>query len=568
MAPVDRSGCACAAPFVGPLKAVVIPRDRRRPEPTMSIPRSVAAVIRNHVTLEVEGIDRMYLNVYQPKLQTEKQAACFFRYHRGLPVASSALMGVMTRDFLRQVDEFVARQEIPVVHFEKRQRKDDVAADYRARFTENEGVLFLGKAQEKAAVFRTESRTDAAGNKYPWIVKSTTPVNQFYFYCIDDDFGPFFLKFCTYFPYNAKLCINGHEYLKRQLAKEGIAFEALDNGIRSCADPKRMQAIADGLSADKIDALLRKWLARLPHPYTADDRAAGYRYNPSIWQAEFSLTQVLDRPQTGRIFFEEIIRENLDLGRPDQVQLIFDRRVTKRTPGRFRTRVLTDGVIPSLHVDYKSSKIKQYHKEGRALRTETTINNTRDFKINKGLNNLPALREIGFKANRRLLDVQQISHDCTIGEDAFRRVNEPIEVAGQRASALRFADPMVLALFSALLVFRLLPRGFSNRELRNHWAPLLGKTPQSITPGQMTYHLRRLRLHGLIERVPKSHRYRVTDQGWRTILFCTRCYNRCLRPGLAEIIPEQASSDSVLRRRFDQLDEAIKQNLADQRLAA
>jgi hypothetical protein len=470
----------------------------------MSIPRSVADVIRNHVTLEVEGIDRMYLNVYQPKLQTEKQAACFFRYHRGQPVASSSLMGVMTNEFLQQVDAFVKQHDIPVVQFWKGQRKDDVAAEYRARFAKPEGVLFLGKAQEKVTVFRTERRTDpVTGQKYPWIVKSATPVNQFYFYCIDEDFGPFFLKFCTYFPYNAKLCINGHEYVKRQLAKEGIDFEPLDNGILSCTDPKRLQKICDGLSAAKIDALLRKWLARLPHPYTANDRRAGYRYNLSILQAEFALTQVLDRPQTGRIFFEEIIRENLDLGRPDQVQLIFERRVTKRTPGRFRTRVLTEGVIPSLHVDYKNSKIKQYHKEGRALRTETTINNTRDFKINKGLINLPALREIGFKANRRLLDVQKLSHDCSIGEDAFRQMNEPVEVAGQRASALRFAEPLVQALFSALLMFRLLPRGFSNRELRDHWASLLGKAPQSITPGQMTYHLRRLRLHGLIERVPK-----------------------------------------------------------------
>ena len=139
----------------------------------------------------------------------------------------------------------------------------------------------------------------------------------------------------------------------------------------------------------------------MPHPYNAKDRKAGHRYHVSILQAEFSLTQVLDRPQTGRIFFEEIIRENLDLGRPDQVQLIFERRVSKRTPGRFRTRVLTEGVVPSLHVDYKNTKIKQYHKEGRALRTETTINNTRDFNINKGLMNLPALREIGFQANRR-----------------------------------------------------------------------------------------------------------------------------------------------------------------------
>jgi hypothetical protein len=184
-------------------------------------------------------------------------------------------------------------------------------------------------------------------------------VNHFYCYGIDDDFGPFFLKFGSYFPYNAKLCLNGHEYVKRQLAKEGIAFEALDNGIRSCADPQRLQELCDGLSAAKIDKFLRKWLARLPHPFTAADRRAGYRYDVSILQAEFSLTQVLDRPHSGRVFFEQVIRENLDLGRPDQVQLIFQRRVSKRTPGRFRTRVLTHGVVPTLHIDYKHSRIKQ-----------------------------------------------------------------------------------------------------------------------------------------------------------------------------------------------------------------
>jgi hypothetical protein len=477
-------------------------------------------------------------------------------------------MGVMTNDFLRRVEAFVEEERIPVVPFKKKERKDDVAAEYRARFRGSEGVLFLGKAQEKVRVFRTEKRSDAAGKKYAWIVQSTAMVNQFYWYAVDEDFGPFFLKFSTYFPYNAKLCINGHEYVKRQLAKEGIAFEPLDNGIRWCADPKRLQQICDGLSAAKIDALLRKWLAKLPHPYAAADRKAGYRYDVSILQAEFSLTQVLNRPQTGRVFFEQVIRENLDIGRPDQVQLIFERRVTKRTPGRFRTRVLTAGVVPSLHVDYKTTKIKQYHKEGRALRTETTINNTRDFAIGKRLKNLPALREIGFRANRRLLDVQRLSHDCTIGEDAFRQLNEPTTVAGQRASALRFADPLVQALFGALLVFRLLPRGFCNRELRDHWASLLGKSPQSITPGQMTYHLRRLRLHGLIERLPKSHRYRVTKQGWRTILFCTRCYNRLLRPGLAQLVPEEAVPQTDLRRRFDQLDEAIEDLLAEEKCAA
>jgi hypothetical protein len=535
----------------------------------MSLPRTVAEVIRHHVTLEVEGIDRMYLNVYQPKLQHEAGVAAFFRFHRGHTFASSALMDPISKDFIAAVEDYARQQQVPLLTFAKGQRKEDVALEYRAKFQGTEGLLFVGKAQEKTPVFRTEKRTNPrTGQKYPWIVKSTAMVNHFDFYGIDEDFGPFFLKFCTYFPYNAKLCLNGHEYVKRQLAKEGIAFEALDNGILSCADPRRLQQLCDGLSGAKIDALLRKWLARLPHPFTAQDRQAGYRYEVSILQAEFSLTQVLDRPRTGRVFFEEVIRENLDLGRPDQVQLIFGRRVTRRTPGRFRTRVLTEGVTPSLHIDYKRSRIKQYHKEGRALRTETTINDPRDFRLGKRLVNLPALRQVGFQANRRLLDVQRISHDCAVGEDAFRRLNDPVVVEGQRGSALRFADAAVQALLGALLVFRLLPRGFSNRDLRDHWAPLLGKAPEALTPGQMSYHLRRLRLHGLIERIPKTHRYRVTDGGWRTALFCTRTYNRILRPGLAQVIPAEASADPSLRRCFDQLDGEVERWLKEQKVPA
>jgi hypothetical protein len=535
----------------------------------MSLPRSVAEILQLHVTLEVESIDRMYLNVYQPSLQTDRGVAAFFRFHRGETFASSALMNPMSKAFIAAVESFVKKEQVPLITFAKGQRKDDVTQAYRDRFRGAEGIVVVGKAQEKTPVFRTEKRRNPeTGQAYPWIVRTTAMVNHYYFYGIDADFGPFFLKFCTYFPYNAKLCINGHEYVKRQLAKEGIVFEALDNGVLSCADPKRLQQLCDQLSASKINALLRKWLARVPHPFTPKDRAAGYRYDISILQAEFSLTQVLDRPQTGRVFFEEVIRENLDIGRPDHVQLIFDRRITKKTPGRFRTRVITEGVTPSLHIDYKHSRIKQYHKEGRALRTETTINDPRDFAIGKRLSHLPALRRIGFQANRRLLNVQRISQDCALGEDAFHGVNNPVEVDGQRASGLRFADTAVQALFTALLVFRLLPRGFSNRDLRNYWAPLLGKAPDDMTPGQMTYHLRRLRLHGLIGRIPGTHRYRVTRQGWRTALFCTRTFNRLLRPGLAQIVPVEVLDDSQLRRAFDELDSQVERWMQQNKVPA
>jgi hypothetical protein len=532
-------------------------------------PQNVAGVLRDHVVLELEGIDRMYLNVYVPVVQAVEGVLKFIRIHRGHPVASTAMVEPITRCFVESIERYVHDHDVSMITFQKGQRKDDIANQRRAAFTQNEGVVFVGKAQEKCTVYRTEKRRNSKTRKaYAWIVKSTALVNHYYFYCLDRDFGPFFLKFCSYFPYNAKLCLNGHEYAKRQLERKGIEYQALDNGVLSCADSKRLQAICDGLSGEKIEALLRKWLRLLPHPFTAKDREAGYRYQLSILQIELSLTQVLDWPVSGRIFFEGVIRENLDIGRPKQVQLIFERWVTKSTPGPFRTRVITDGVIPSLHIDYKGTRIKQYHKEGRALRTETTINNTRDFYIGKSLRNLPALRQIGFQANRRLLQVEHISHDCLLAEEIFQKLNQPIQIEAQRSSALRFGDPQVQALWSALLLFELLPAGFSNRNLREQLAPLLGRQPIDLTQGQMTYQLRRLRLHGVIERIPKTHRYRLTDFGLRTAWFFTRTYSHILRPGLGRILPQLSPPNGPLRHCFDNLDRAVKSWVDEANLAA
>ena len=535
----------------------------------MSLPRTVADVLKNHVTFTVESIDRMYLNVYVPRLQTPEGVAAFFRFHRGWRFASSALMDPITKRFVAKLEAYAREHQIPLLTFEKGQRKDDLARAFLAQHRGGEGVVFIGKAQEKVPVFRTERRRSPDGmSTYPWIVRSTAMVNQWYLYLWDQDFGPCFLKFSSYFPYTAKLCLNGHEWLKRQLVKEGIAFKALDNGIATCADPQRLQAICERLSAQKIDALLRKWLRRLPHPFTPNDRKAGYRYAISILQAEFSLTQVLDRPVTGRVFFEEVIRENLDLGRPDQVQLIFGRRVSRRTPGSFRTRVLTEGVVPSLHVDYRRCRIKQYHKEGQALRTETTINDSRDFGVGRALKNLPRLRQIGFTANRRLLDVQTISQDCALGQTAFDALNRPVQIDDQRAAGLRYADARVQALFSALLGFGLLPDGFRRADLQQRVAPLLGHWPADWKPGRVTYDLRRLRLHGLIERQRRTHRYRLTPLGMRSLLFYTRTYARVLRPGLAQVLPPEWTDCGALRRTFDQTLNAIDAFIADAKLAA
>jgi len=249
----------------------------------MTIARSVSDVLSRHVTWQLESLDRLYLNLYVPLLQRPEGVAWYFTKHRGYAFASSALMAPMTRDFVQSIERFAATEGVELRSFLKHERKEDVAAEYRQRLAGEEGVVLIGKAQEKASVVRTEKRRNPeTGAPYPWLVKSTAMVNHYYFYCLDRDFGPFFIKFCSYFPYTGKVCLNGHEYLKRQLAREGIAFEALDNGLLSCADPERAQRIADELGPDQIHRLIVKWLERLPYPFSAEDAAARIGYDISI----------------------------------------------------------------------------------------------------------------------------------------------------------------------------------------------------------------------------------------------------------------------------------------------
>lgn len=193
-------------------------------------------------------------------------------------------------------------------------------------------------------------------------------------------------------------------------------------------------------------------------------------------------------------------------------------------------------------------KIKQYHKEGRALRTETTINDTGDFAIGKRLTNLPALRKVGFTANRRLLGVQRLSHNPIRAAEAFTAVHQPVVTDdGNRIAGLRLGDPRAHALLQALLVFRLQPNGFRNRDIRVLLAELLGKDTEEITAGQVSYDLRRLRVHGLIERIPGSHRYQTSDRGLHHAMLITHIDTRLLHPGLAQLVDPAPPTPTALR---------------------
>jgi hypothetical protein len=512
---------------------------------------TIPELLDGHVTLEVECLDRMYLNGYIGKLATGAGLVFFMREQLDKPVPSPVVLGQISEKFRQAVKALAEQDRIPLYQFQHKERKDDLAREFRRQRPVRDAIVFIGVAQEKAQAFNGRK----VNGQFQFDRDKTVYVNHYYFYIDDEEFGPLFVKVCSYAPWSIKLCLNGHEWAKRQLDKRGIRYEALDNGFLSCAQPAKLQEICDSLGPEDIDRVFRKWLGRIPLPLRAQDRRAGYDWDLSIWQMEVSLTQIFDRPLRGREFFEEIIRDNLDLGRPDRVQLIFDRVVTKKTPGQFRTRVIQDGVYPSLHINYKNFDLKQYFKEGRGCRTEGTFRNPNDLGINKGLVNLPYLQKIGRQINRRLLEVERVSHNSGLSGDSIQRVVQPaVTEDGQKAPGLKFGQPRVMALLLALTLFQHLIDGFRNQDLRKQVVDLLGVTMSDYTPNQMTYDLRRLRLKGLIYRPAGTHRYFVTPYGWKVARLFSRLEARVFRPAIAMFTGNDAVLPFPLRQALDRVD--------------
>jgi hypothetical protein len=155
-----------------------------------------------------------------------------------------------------------------------------------------------------------------APNNIPWF--SFTKINRrvtcYYFYLWDLDFGPAFIKICAYFPYPAKIWINGHECAKRQALMAGIRFTALAGGFAATDDPPGLQAICDRLGPGTITVFAERWWQVLPLPLTEHDRTAGYWWEISLRQVEVSRTLVLAAPRHARAVFEALVADNLDIG--------------------------------------------------------------------------------------------------------------------------------------------------------------------------------------------------------------------------------------------------------------
>jgi hypothetical protein len=518
---------------------------------------TVDEVLGGHVALDIECLDRVYLNAYVPILQSSGQVVAFMTQYLDLPIPSPALFDKIGQKFRRSVASFAEANGIPWVKFAKDDRKAGVMAPYlkQAAAGGRSRVAAIGVAQEFQRVWTAYQRDTKTAAPQFTFAKADRRVTCYYFYLWDADFGPAFIKVCAYFPYPAKIWVNGHEWAKRQALNAGIAFTELSNGFASCDDPAALQEICDRLQPGTIEVFAQRWLHRLPMPFTRADQRAGYWWEISMRQVEVSRTLVFDAPRRARAFFEALIADNLDIGRPANVEIIFNRHIRRDTPGVFRTAIDRPVIGPDsggvvLNLFYKHSRIKQYLKDGRAMRIETVINAPRDLGCNARLPNLQALQSKARAANHRILEAERAGQGTVLASPAFERIAHPsVDADGRRTPALRFGDPRVQALAGALCTTLLAAAGITNKSLR---ALMTGLLHAPYAPGQMTYDLRRLRLTGLIRRIEHTNRYVLTPDGVKVAVFYTKLHNRLLRPLLAADQPQASPELRAALRAIDQ----------------
>jgi len=523
---------------------------------------TVGELLQCHVGLDIRCLDRIYLNGYVPNLQVGGQVSSFMTAHLKYPIPSPAIMEKIGTRFRGSVKAFAEADHIPVVRFGKGDRKQEVMRPYlqRQAATGRSGVAAIGIAQEYQNVFAANQREDRGYTGHQvWysFTKADRRVTCFYFYIWDEDFGPSFIKVCAYFPYPVKVWLNGHEWAKRQATQAGIGYTELSNGFATCEDPAGLQAICDRFGPGTIGVFFERWMSVLPLPLTSQDRDAGYWWELSMRQIETSRTIVFDAPRHARAFFEALVVDNLDIGRPDRVEVIFTGhphrwgRPPKIEP-TYKTRIATrDTIGVTVNADYKNSRVKQYLKDGRALRIETVINNPGDLICKRRLQHLNELQAKARAINDRLLDTERVGQGCVLASPAFERVAQStLNQDGRRSPALRFGDPRVMALLGALCV-GLNALGFTNRSLRAQVSHLLGV---AYTVNQASYDLARLRLNGLIVRRPGTNTYDLTPDGQRVAIFYTKVHDHLLRPLIAA---DQPPAPTPLRRALATIDQHV-----------
>jgi GNAT superfamily N-acetyltransferase len=507
--------------------------------------------------------DRILLNGVIQVLQNPACVVGFLKEKRQASRVTPAYFRAISTDYHHFVQAFAEQRHVEILVPPKGVRREEWVEPYYQKLQGQDGIAVILKARENARVAVSFPRQ---GDHVELLNRF---VLQYYFYLQDRDFGRMFVRVCPYFPFSARICLNGHEWLACRLRQEGIAFEQCANAFRSCANPPRLQELADQFASAHIEACAHRWLAQLVPFFTdRERRRQGFGYRLFVSQVEYCTNLIFESRAALDRLHERLLDLNRSIGHPDKIAIIFGRRITTHTDAGLKTQILDHDLgQPVIRSEYKSSSIKQYARDNLILRTETTSYHTPDLGVNKGVEHLPELRKTMATANDRYLEVQQDVLETFVDRGQLERLRQPtVSPSGRRTPGLKLDDVRLLAVLQALVCFALLAgRGrFRTTDLHAMAAKAQGKTTASYTLGQLRYDLAKLRGKGLVERVAGTRSYRLPSEGYRLAVLYLKLFHRIYAPltaGILEPVPWDDRLPAERRAALDQVYGAVENAL-------
>jgi hypothetical protein len=509
--------------------------------------------------------DRILFNAIIQPLQRPPVIVGYLSKYRNAPPLSPKYFRGISENYHQWVESFAENQGLKILQPPKGVRREDWVEPFYRRLRSPSGVAAILKSRENARVAvsyptKTGGHRIEVYNRFVW---------QYYFYVRDEQFGRMFFRICPYFPFNARICLNGHEWLAHQMRRHGISFRQEDNAFLSCSDPERLQKLSDSFSSDDIAGCVAEWLQRLIPFFTPEERRrGGCDHRLFVSQVEYATNLVFKRRAALDLMCERLFDLNRTIGRPDKLATIFGRRITKRYRGQLKTEISDHHLgNPVIRSQFKQGSIKQYVRNYLLLRAEATSYNTRDLGIGKSVKHLAELREALRSINDRYLEIQQDVLETWVDRGQLDRLRQPqTSDSGRRTPGLRLDDRRLLAVMQALVAFSNLCHGgeFRTKDVHEEVAKALHLTTETYTLAQLRYDLQKLRAKDLVLKIPGSQKYRLTPEGYRVCLVFLKLFHRVYAPltaGACDPLPHDALLPEHQRSTLDGLYETIGHHL-------
>ena len=517
---------------------------------------------RDSIRFGYRCFDRILLNgLIQPFQQPERVVGFFNTYRQLYPVNRDVLRGAAER-FQVWVKEQADNWNTPIVEAPKGRRDEFVEAYFTGARPDQ--VVVILKAREPARIMTAIG--DKKTNRWHLQIADRWVV-QYNFYVNDQRWGRMFVRMCPYLPFSARVCLNQHHWLANRLREEGIDFRQCSNAFLRCAAPERLQQLADALTAQDLSSCGCKWLARFTPFFTEEERKhAGCQHRLFFSQVEFCDNLIFYRRAALDKLGERLLDANRTIGQPNKITVIFGRKVTKHHRGKLQTEIEDmDLPNPVIRSHYRNGFIKQYVRDHLALRTEPATNNVTDYGVNKAIEHLPALRDKMAAVIDNYLDVQQDILETFVDRGQLQHLARPTHTpSGKRIPGLKLDNPrqLALALMHALVRFAQIAAAgtFSTGEIHPHVRAALGPAAEHYRLSSLRYDLSKLRAKGLVDKIPRSRRYRLLAKGYSVCLIFLKLFDRLCAPLTASLL-DPVPGDATLPRQKRSLLDRLYQRL-------